>query len=350
MADYHINADEPSVLDYNTDFKTANLINTLYAPDQFRISDHDPVIVGLNPNAAPTVDAGGPYSVNEGGSVTLTASGSDPNGDSLTYAWDLDNNGSFETSGQSASFGAAALDGPATFTVKARATDPGGLSAIAAGTVNVLNAAPTVAPPAVSAEPSTEGQSVTASATFSDPAPNDTPFTCTVAYGDGSLPLAGTVTGMTCTGPAHIYAAYGTYQVTVTVTDKDGGVGSASSPHKVIYAFSGFFSPVDNPPALNTMKAGAAVPVRFSLGGDRGLAVFAAGYPTSERIACASSFPLDPVEETTTAGASSLAYDAVTGQYRYTWKTDKAWANSCRQLVVRLADGTDHTALFRFTR
>ena len=288
--------------------------------------------------------------MNEGGSVTLTASGSDPNGDSLTYAWDLDNNGSFETSGQSASFAAAALDGPATFTVKARATDPGGLSAIAAGTVNVLNVAPTVAPPAVSAEPSTEGQSVTASATFSDPAPNDTPFTCTVAYGDGSLPLAGTVTGMTCTGPAHIYAAYGTYQVTVTVTDKDGGVGSASSPHKVIYAFSGFFSPVDNPPALNTMKAGAAVPVRFSLGGDRGLAVFAAGYPTSERIACASSSPLDPVEETTTAGASSLAYDAVTGQYRYTWKTDKAWANSCRQLVVRLADGTDHTALFRFTR
>jgi predicted extracellular nuclease len=47
VADYHIDADEPSVLDYNTDFKTANLINTLYAPDEFRISDHDPVIVGL---------------------------------------------------------------------------------------------------------------------------------------------------------------------------------------------------------------------------------------------------------------------------------------------------------------
>jgi predicted extracellular nuclease len=47
VADYHINSDEPSVLDYNTDFKTANLQNVLYAPDQFRVSDHDPVIVGL---------------------------------------------------------------------------------------------------------------------------------------------------------------------------------------------------------------------------------------------------------------------------------------------------------------
>jgi len=48
IAEYHINADEPSVLDYNTDFKTANLQNVLYAPDEFRVSDHDPVIIGLD--------------------------------------------------------------------------------------------------------------------------------------------------------------------------------------------------------------------------------------------------------------------------------------------------------------
>lgn len=47
VADYHINADEPSVLDYNTDFKSASQIASLYAPDQFRVSDHDPVLVGL---------------------------------------------------------------------------------------------------------------------------------------------------------------------------------------------------------------------------------------------------------------------------------------------------------------
>ena len=48
VGDWHINADEPSVLDYNTDFKTPGQLDSLYAPDQFRISDHDPVVVGLN--------------------------------------------------------------------------------------------------------------------------------------------------------------------------------------------------------------------------------------------------------------------------------------------------------------
>jgi hypothetical protein len=47
-AEYHINSDEPGVLDYNTDFKTAAQISDLYAPNEFRTSDHDPVVVGLN--------------------------------------------------------------------------------------------------------------------------------------------------------------------------------------------------------------------------------------------------------------------------------------------------------------
>jgi predicted extracellular nuclease len=51
--DAHHNADEPSVLDYNTDFKSAAQVTSLYAPDRFRTSDHDPVLVGLNP-LAPT--------------------------------------------------------------------------------------------------------------------------------------------------------------------------------------------------------------------------------------------------------------------------------------------------------
>lgn len=50
---WHINSDEPGVLDYNVEFKSAGQITSLYASDPFRSSDHDPVIVGLNPSGSP---------------------------------------------------------------------------------------------------------------------------------------------------------------------------------------------------------------------------------------------------------------------------------------------------------
>ncbi|AFY32951.1 ExeM/NucH family extracellular endonuclease [Calothrix sp. PCC 7507] len=45
---WHINADEPTVLDYNTNFKSAGQQTSLYNADAFRSSDHDPVVVGLD--------------------------------------------------------------------------------------------------------------------------------------------------------------------------------------------------------------------------------------------------------------------------------------------------------------
>ncbi|WP_263142155.1 ExeM/NucH family extracellular endonuclease [Pseudomonas sp. RIT-PI-AD] len=47
-AEWHINADEPRVLDYNLEFKTARQRDTLYNADPFRASDHDPLVVGLD--------------------------------------------------------------------------------------------------------------------------------------------------------------------------------------------------------------------------------------------------------------------------------------------------------------
>ena len=46
--EWHINTDEPRALDYNIEFKSASQVNSLYSSDQFRASDHDPVIIGLN--------------------------------------------------------------------------------------------------------------------------------------------------------------------------------------------------------------------------------------------------------------------------------------------------------------
>ena len=44
---WHINADEPDLLNYDTRFKAPNQV-AIYAPDPYRSSDHDPVIVGLD--------------------------------------------------------------------------------------------------------------------------------------------------------------------------------------------------------------------------------------------------------------------------------------------------------------
>ncbi len=114
----------------------------------------------------------------------------------------------------------------------------------------------------------------------------------------------------------------------------------------VIYNWTGFFRPVDNLPTYNAAKAGSAIPVKFSLSGYQGLDIFAAGYPRSIDIPCGSTDLFAAIDETVTAGGSSLSYDA--DQYIYVWKTEKAWAGTCRQLVVKLIDGTYHRANFTF--
>ena len=114
-----------------------------------------------------------------------------------------------------------------------------------------------------------------------------------------------------------------------------------------IYDFAGFFSPVENPPMGNMVKAGRAIPVKFSLNGDQGLDnIFVPGYPKSIPIKCDGAEAIGEIEDTLTAGGSSLSYDA--GQYIYVWKTEKDWAGTCRQLVVKLIDGTSHVANFQF--
>jgi len=49
VTEWHINADEPVALDYNEEFNQPGL----YSPDPFRSSDRDPVIIGLDLEAAP---------------------------------------------------------------------------------------------------------------------------------------------------------------------------------------------------------------------------------------------------------------------------------------------------------
>jgi uncharacterized repeat protein (TIGR01451 family) len=159
----------------------------------------------------------------------------------------------------------------------------------------------------------------------------------------GNLTSAIVVTGSVDTNTVGFYA------LTYTVSDPSGHTDTKVRTVEVSpYNFTGFFSPIDNPPVLNEMKAGQAAPVKFSLGGNQGLNIFAAGSPSSTQVSCASGVPISDVEETETAGQSSLSYDAASDRYKYTWKTESSWKNTCRVLTITLRDGTVHTANFKF--
>jgi hypothetical protein len=140
----------------------------------------------------------------------------------------------------------------------------------------------------------------------------------------------------------------GTTTVNATADDGAGHTSNCSFNVTVQYNFAGFFQPVDNLPVLNVVQAGRAIPIKFSLSGDKGLGIFAPGSPSSGPIPCNSSDPAVDLEETVTAGSSSLSYNPATDQYIYIWKTEASWAGTCRQLVVQLNDGSIHRANFKF--
>ncbi len=96
------------------------------------------------------------------------------------------------------------------------------------------------------------------------------------------------------------------------------------------------------------MQSGRAIPVKFSLSGNKGLNIFAVNSPQVGAIPCDASAPATDLTDTVTAGGSSLSYDAGSDQYIYVWKTDSSWAGTCRQLVVTLNDGSVHVANFKF--
>ncbi len=218
-ADAHHNADEPSVLDYLTDFKSPGQIVSLYAPDRFRTSDHDPVVAGLDLGVSASVSGtppagvvGDPYlfSFTLGGTglvTTSVASGTLPPGVSLTANGSLTGTptaaGTFAfTVSASNAFGSASV--PVTVTV-AR-----GVSAVTV---------------AVSPNPVLTGNPVTLTATVTAPI---TP-TGTVTFFDGATSLGTVAVG----APLSVTLPVGSHSITA-VYSGDGSLHPSTSDAVVL--------------------------------------------------------------------------------------------------------------------
>jgi hypothetical protein len=225
---------------------------------------------------------------------------------------------------------------PGSYTITYNATDPAGNAAQpVTRTVNVVDTTPPVISCPANIVVVLPPNNTATSMPVSYPAVTATD-SCAANVNVTSSPASGSVFPV------------GTTVVNATATDASGNTSSCSFTVTVLYNFTGFFQPVDNPPVLNMVNAGRAIPVKFSLSGNKGLAIFAPNSPASGVITCGTTAPINEIEETVTAGSSSLSYDASSGQYIYVWKTNSAWAGTCRQLIVKLNDGSEHRANFKF--
>lgn len=173
-------------------------------------------------------------------------------------------------------------------------------------------------------------------------------YTCADETGGSGL---ASCVGTVANGSPIDTSSVGAKSFTVDAADNEGNTRSVTHNYNVVYDFSGFFQPVDNN-IFNSAKAGQSIPVKFGLGGDQGLGVFAAGWPKVTQVACPSaSDPVDPIENYATSSANNqLNYDSTTEQYNYVWKTEKAWGGKCLRLDVKFNDNVTKSANFKFTK
>jgi hypothetical protein len=204
--------------------------------------DYSPVLGAVPPaRTAPALAAIPDQVVTEGSTVSLTASASDSDPSvTLTYSLDPGAPPGAAIDPASGLFTYTPDDGPAVTTIWVRVTDSNSppLSALQFFTVTVMNA-----PPTATIQGPTDGykgvrgqlRDFLVSATDPSQADQAAGFTYDVNWGDGTADtIAHGPGGLTGTHVTHIFTVAGTYTITATATDKDGGISAPVSTSETV--------------------------------------------------------------------------------------------------------------------
>ena len=187
---------------------------TLTITDDDGGSGMDTLIVMVN-NVSPAADAGPDITVNEGDPISITGQGSDPGDDTLSYAWDIDGDGTFDVALQTLQ--TTVLDDAVNTLILQVSDEDGGVGTDTVD-VQVQNLPPVVD---AGADQSVElGETVIFGGSFTDSGTVDT-HTFQWDFGDGQT-VSDSLT------PSHTYATAGSYRVRLSVTDDDAGIGKDS--------------------------------------------------------------------------------------------------------------------------
>ena len=165
----------------------------------------------------------GPFLVDEGGTVPISATVSVSDDGDLNYDWDLDNDGEFETTTEQPVFSAEGMNGPLSIPIQVMVTDRAGRTDIGQSTVNVLNVTPD---PVINGAPtsSDEGTAIDLTSTVIGAVEGETYTYAWEVKKDGAAYT---------TGAADIFSFTpddnGLYEVSLSVTDADGDTGTTSA-------------------------------------------------------------------------------------------------------------------------
>ena len=202
-------------------------------------------LFSVTPNEFPTADANGPYTGDEGSPISFNASGSvDPEAMPMEYRWDFDGDDTWDTDWSTSPTAEYTWGDDYSGTGKLEVRDEIGKTDITTTTVEIQNVEPTATFDNLG-QPNPQfilpHQGLTFTGNFTDPGWEDT-HTATWDFDDTTV-IAGDVTEEneepdstgTITG-SHSYAAPGTYTVTLTVTDDEGAIDTATTTVVVVTA------------------------------------------------------------------------------------------------------------------